>query len=1593
MLEERRVGGFRRRGIGTWKWRGWVCFSRVMKKQTKPKQNKIKKVFTPLHDFYFKTPRPTKIKTSIDVFIDFIHFVHNFSLGMAFVEAVPPGDIGQSQNRSVGYSLVDDPPNLGPERFVLHHFGNTRESEVARSALNHENFVFRYSNLSNQVLDAILDMPIGFRTRSASNLLSGYPLGLLLYKLKERAYHRFRSVERVDHLVFVGQFIRFKNRLDTGIGVPSIADPDVPYYPKSVSRDVDAFYFVRLPLNRIRFNWPFQSIVDGEITPTTFQGEANISLIDYMRDFTAAPEGSDMTFFVMGNGAYIMKQYHDYGGPDGYSGDFRKSKTKVIRTAGLRQILIRPYQESFHITLSVSNSFERNFAMYIPGGDEGNCFMAALRWGFIQNSIRPLEESCETFMKFWFTILTERSQNQNPRRKKTQKEYLKQYKQSGFPVVELREIARIFFWLTGYKVALWYRKNNGKFGLWTDLLAFDSYVTPRSGPERPYMGIITIFQCVDTGEIRNDSKRAKVGNYSSMEADDFSRNADSGELGRMMHCIAVHPTPFFFISHTKHISSNVSQSLISSGRVSLVKAINERSTNFFDEMNRIRKYWGDINLENLQELVELQKRRYRDGDTRTLIFSTRESKKQKKCATTQDEESTTTTTTTPYWRKRQWEESGGAPEFFVFAYDLETITNTQELHRSPDKVWTPFRDVRFETLPEIQTQMYEPGDNQIPFSAQWIAVNVSDTGIYLDRKQREFGAQPACVNTILDYTPEVEDGEFFLSNAFTEDGEGRLGKCIEDMLVNIAWFTHARGGKKAICYAHNGAHFDAYIVLQYQRFEVSHILKTPRGIMTVSIRVPVMVTYSDSYDYRKDDLEVPKITVILRDTILHVPGSLARLCKGFNVPSQYAKLDFPIQKVNGSNYNHPAISSILRKYGENDVKALGVIIVRINTLIGSSPWQPANIHSLKPPIAQFVTCMGMIRESTRLHFSKVLPKPFHPRAIDIPALRNWLQVATIGGRVNAYAKTYTSRYAGQIFQAALLKNITLLQQLYRDMIHDNQCMQVLDVTSLYPFAMDSCPMPTGSIHSITPEQCLEDINSIGCDECDRLYTLCPVHRCFYQDDLTIQRPFSIVLVKNCGTTMSLASKRNMCPRKSFMKTTGKPTSLVYSLETNDEYFIRTGGKEEIHEVQAFTNIDLYWMRRQGYEFTIIGGFGFGTSMIYNLFIGPAFKNRIQAKKDGNKLLSDFLKLNYNGSFGITTQHDIEETFELARIDDQFKNRDPREPEVRSAIYEASRNKETLSCGIESSEELTGEAVYLQSGQILFQKRKKEHLGEYFNDQSPMQIGAAVLSWSRHIGNLVMFNIGEEDQTYTDTDSFAVGNYVTCPNINPALAARICNRDDAALGTLKNDHAENNGTEPRVFFSMIGAKKVKCHITLNQEGKIRIFNTFKGLNVSTEDEDLQITRHPDYAEYISARTLLHLNMTSSSPPVIVSSWKRDLQMGVNISNHLQTLSPDTYLEDCKGTIVRDKSYGTVEFFIPHGCGIHPDFPVFKNPSTGECTQGQKRQDYLLSQIWKGVESTSLVEAFIEDYYIDCFGEYNPGTEEYQKILDAFRSIEI
>ena len=739
------------------------------------------------------------------------------------------------------------------------------------------------------------------------------------------------------------------------------------------------------------------------------------------------------------------------------------------------------------------------------------------------------------------------------------------------------------------------------------------------------------------------------------------------------------------------------------------------------------------------------------------------------------------------------------------------------------------------------------------------------------------------------------------------------------------------------------------------------------------MRVPI-VCPDDSldYDYRNDSN--PKVTIKLRDVSLLVPGSLSRLCKGFDVPKEFCKMDFPIQMVNAENCYNPRVMKICKAYGENDVYALGYILKCINRLIGNSHWKPCDVNSERPPICQFVTCMGMIRKSTKQHFDSILPQSLQPKAIDIPALRTWIINAAIGGRVTAYAKTYASAFANDILSAAAQKNIQELRVLYDLMRSKNSCMRCLDFTSLYPFVMDSCPLPMGGLHSIDRFTCDAYIDCMHCDTCDTLRRLCPTHRYQYQVNDRNLRPFAIILVKNLKIG-ALNDFRNLCPRRTYNVNTQKTIGIVYSLEQTNDFKERTQGKESLRDPQSFTNVDLYWMRRQGYTFDIIGGISFTTMMIYNTFIGPAFQMRIEAKKAGNKLLSDFMKLNYNGSYGITIQQDITESFFMTRLPEEMKDCDPRAPDVQKQIYASTRSRKSGE-GICCSEELTGEGFYLPNGQSCFQKKKKDHLAEYYSEQSPLQIGAAILAYARHVGNLILFNVDPKHYTYTDTDSIAITDFAIEEDIH--LKEAIMDRDDAPMGSLKNDHAENNGTEPRIFLSLIGAKKVKCHMTLNEEGQVQIFNTFKGLNVSCDLKGIKV--EPAYAEYVTTKVLFDLNTKSKTEPVTVQSWKRDLQYGITIGNHMQVFDSNTYLSDHKGLTYFNHPSGEVEYLVPHG---------MDDSFCDVLIKGEEQKEY--DRPRKKLYDPELMDQFIKTYYEGCDKEYNPQTKEYQEILDLFKSI--
>jgi hypothetical protein len=1450
-----------------------------------------------------------------------------------------------------------------------------------------------FSNLDvPHILDIIINMPAGMRTSDElSRLLRQFPLGLLSALLKKRIEERGFTRTLFKQFFYSGRINRIINEpISRHISDDENSNTLSTRVEKDISSIEDVFNF---PISKFEFSVPYATLdpkptEDGDILSkllvTPNEGEAvtqflkriaysktgqliDFNLHNYVNEVTRASGGSDKSFFLFGENGHITKRFEVY---NNRNNSISVKRARSIRSAGLRQVLLEDYIDEFSHMVNTTLQYTK---VFLPGGIR-NCFLACIRWAYVQvkrdayvssmleemefaqdsdmlsssSSVVSFDEE-ECFLKIdkiIEAIVSLRAKFKNIE----VKEYMKSYR-NGFTSVELSQICALFYYDYGIEIFYWKISSYGK---WHNIISCEKETVD------PPPCKLVLFQLNDTGNILNIQLAKR-----EIEESVLVEGIENGELGHMTHAAAVFPVPFYFAQNNPDIAHRVTRKRFS-------VAFNEKTSLYVSSVYEKLNYDQNISHGDILKLVSFQNYRYRLKETRTLIFDLPsynnpvppEAKRLCFGFGTGNNPLDNMTSDVLSRKGRLLLSKINlreTPRIWVFAYDLETVRNTSSIQHL---VYPPFQK------PSIDIMTYELQDCQIPFSFQYIGVNVEDSGNFLQRKV-ENEIKP------LVYPRGHSKYDCYISEKPTTiyGSSLLLGECIEEALCSIANYVHSQKGEQAYLFAVNGSKFDALITILYHRFEMTHILKTSRGVLTVSLRVPIIKPPPSNYNYANDDN--PKITIKLRDLSLLVPGSLSRLCKGFDVPKEYTKLDFPIQMVNANNCYNSRIRTILQEYGENDVLSLAWIIRKINDLIGNSMWNPAEIRSDRPPITQFVTCMGMIRKSTKSHFDKYLPLSLQPKAIDIPALRCWLIQSAIGGRVTAYAKTYASSFTNDILKAALRNDTLKLQDLYSEMVILKQCMQCLDVTSLYPFVMNSCPLPMGGLHSLDAVTCNNQIDMIHCEQCESLRTLCSTHHYQFTTNDSNLRPFSIILIKNIK--FEGKSHKNLCPRKTYSSSTSKVMGLIYSLESNEEYTKRYDGKETLNEVSAYSNIDLYWMRKQGFKFDIIGGFGFHTLMVYNTFIGPAFQNRIEAKKAGNKLLSDFLKLNYNGAYGITIQQDILDSFFLAKIPSNLHNRDPRDSEIRNCLYSISQHHQNRE-GITCSEELTGEAFYFPNGQGCFQKRKKEHLAEYFSEQSPMQIGTAILAYARHIGNLILFDQDELDYTYTDTDSFTIGENIIQSDVN--LHNLICNRDDAPMGTLKNDHAENNGTDPKIFLSLIGGKKVKGHFTLNKEGCVKIFNTFKGLHVSCDIDGKKI--NPAFAEYITTKVLLDVNIKNYSEPVIVQSWRRNLQHGVSIANHLQVLDSNTYFDDYMGVKTIDRMFGKIEYFVPFGSEYTEDGFTFNRVITTD----EQKKDYEIPRNINDFYDLELLSSFIELYYEGCDKEYNPGTDEYNEILSLF-----
>jgi hypothetical protein len=1215
-----------------------------------------------------------------------------------------------------------------------------------------------------------------------------------------------------------------------------------------ISQEVESVDVREFPLDKVYFQDPTADFFNGDLFTRIeeFLGDMNrihlTSFREYIDSIESSMGGSDSNLYFLFSDCFICRRTNPR------PPNCLKALTRIVKTGGLSNMLTEDYEFKF--------SFNgKEYEVFIPDGKK-QCFDRCVEHGFIVANggdccyDMNLESELESGLSPSARLRTEiegiqcdikekrilaSNKNLDKVGLKDRAKYDKKFAK-GYTTNEMKKQSILY----AERDVNVYCYRYAKDGL------FDCCEIP-DRPSGMSTVNVTLFKMTDSG---------KILSYD----DPIFINSETGS--GMLHAITVFP---------------FNKNSLNGSQKDFIKELEKHTTAYMDSIYARVKYVEETE-ESLSKLVEFQHSRYRECKTNTLIAHP-------------DLMSDRMNVSNGGKRKiyHGYEEQ---KEYYVFVYDLETVCNTNNIQ---DQVYEPFRKIS-------EREDHAPLEAQIPFSAQWVPVNVSDSGKYKRKKEKE-EFYPR-VEDVPDISPPIEEGccyptyhDVMLDEVQTEYGDDLLGKCVEDMFMNVAMWIHTRGGRVGYMYAHNGCGFDAYVCLQFCRFPIKTLLKTSRGVLSMSVKVKVS---------NEDSEEEKFVYLVLRDTKVHVPGSLDALCKSFGVPKVWKKLDFPIQLIHAGNCYKKEVKEVCKPYGENDVKSLAFIVKKINEMIMNSDWEPASI-STKPPITQFLTCMSMVKASTRNHFirhTRFGVKGLSCHAVDVPALRHWLSEATMGGRVSAYGRTYLHYMFGEIIDCVNSKNIMRLQEIHKVILNEKSAMQVLDVTSLYPTAQSQCPMPVGALYSASISMCEESIQSVGCKKCEEIHTLCTTHR----DDRDM-RPFLIILVKNCIPGKS--SERNYIGRKLYSDNkTG--LGLLYSLETREEVNARYG-KEVLREIQAYCNVDLYWMRKQGYTFDIVGGFGWGVSMIYKSFIEPAFEKRIKAKQDGNKVLSDFYKLNYNSAYGVTAQRDITDCGFVADVPEELRELHYMDPAIYKLLSSGDVNKEKR---MDVDENLI-ESIPLRNGQVYFVKEKKEHLNEFYQAQSPMQIGCAVLAWSRHIMNLIMFDFPVETMTYTDTDSICISDKIV-QDVLRKTPHLIDGKADAWLGSLKNDHAEDNGAEPRVIASFIGTKKVKMHITLNEEGKVKIFNTFKGLNPSCNDSETGRRMHTDYVDNITSQALLEINEKGYMNPIEVSQWKRNLENGITIGTHQQKSEMETYLDHSVGVyFVLDDFNNFYEFFSPHG----------------------------------------------------------------------------
>jgi hypothetical protein len=368
----------------------------------------------------------------------------------------------------------------------------------------------------------------------------------------------------------------------------------------------------------------------------------------------------------------------------------------------------------------------------------------------------------------------------------------------------------------------------------------------------------------------------------------------------LLHAITVHPS----------LSCELFKGPSMKKREAVLSLVEQKTTTLMSYYRRAAVGMVEVDSSMMESLVADQLRRQGQGITKTLIYYPKNA---------ENDELSASNEPAHYFSNCYDLQGRKIPDRpLVIAYDLETVELTPECVASGM--------VGEEFLRENpDSSKYIECERQIPYCVSWVPINLSDEGRhkrlkeegggsvngaqmnYFTRREEEWcqlaeesNDMPRWENRhAFVFCPNkrrVRVGYIMLDEAKVHYGGYILGRCINEFAQSVVAWAMMRGYTSVYAYAHNGVGFDSYVVQAFNSvYEYQSILKTSRGILSMRMKVPFVTSDSKRRCFPVNFL----------DTKVFLSFPLSQLCRDFNVPEVWSKLDFPITKITWKNCYDP----------------------------------------------------------------------------------------------------------------------------------------------------------------------------------------------------------------------------------------------------------------------------------------------------------------------------------------------------------------------------------------------------------------------------------------------------------------------------------------------------------------------------------------------------------------------------------------------------------------------------------------------------------------------------------------------------------------